>query len=63
MGALGIGDETVVVAYDDTGGVTAGRLVVMLRMLGRSAALLDGGLTAWIADGRSGRSRPRLDRR
>ncbi len=53
MSAHGIGDETVVVAYDDTGGVTAGRLVVMLRMLGRSAALLDGGLGAWIADGRA----------
>lgn len=53
MSALGIGDDTVVVAYDDTGGVTAGRLVVMLRMLGRSAALLDGGLGAWIADGRA----------
>ena len=52
MNALGIGDDTVVVAYDDTGGVTAGRLVVMLRMLGRSAALLDGGLGAWIAEGR-----------
>ncbi|MEQ1874202.1 MAG: sulfurtransferase [Ilumatobacteraceae bacterium] len=52
MSALGIGDDTVVVAYDDTGGVTAGRLVVMLRMLGRSAALLDGGLGAWVADGR-----------
>lgn len=47
MGALGIGDDTVVVAYDDTGGMTAGRLVVMLRMLGRDAALLDGGLAAW----------------
>jgi len=52
MTALGIGDDTVVVAYDDSGGVTAGRLVVMLRMLGRSATLLDGGLAAWIADGR-----------
>ena len=31
MGSLGIGDDTVV-AYDDTGGLTAGRLVVMLRM-------------------------------
>lgn len=47
MSAHGIGDNSVVVAYDDTGGVTAGRLVVMLRMLGRSAALLDGGLGAW----------------
>jgi len=52
MGAAGIGDDTLVVAYDDSGGITAGRLVVMLRMLGRDAAVLDGGLTAWIADGR-----------
>ena len=47
MGALGIGDDTLVVAYDDTGGLTAGRLVVMLRMLGHDAAMLNGGLRAW----------------
>ena len=52
MSSLGIGDDTVVVAYDDTGGLSAGRLVVMLRMLGRAAALLDGGLGAWVAGGR-----------
>lgn len=48
MGALGIGDDTMVIAYDDTGGLTAGRLVVMLRMLGRDAAVLDGGLESWL---------------
>ena len=47
MTRLGISDDSVVVAYDDSGGVTAGRLVIMLRMLGRSAAVLDGGLTSW----------------
>ncbi len=47
MERLGIGDNTTVIAYDDTGGVTAGRLVVMLRMLGREAAVLDGGLAGW----------------
>lgn len=52
MESLGIGDDTVVVAYDDSGGLSAGRLVVMLRMLGRPAALLDGGLGAWMASGR-----------
>ena len=51
MGALGIGDDTVVVAYDDTGGLTASRLVVMLRMLGCDAAVLNGGLNAWVAAG------------
>jgi thiosulfate/3-mercaptopyruvate sulfurtransferase len=44
MGALGIGDDDVVVAYDDGGGVIAARLVWMLRATGRPAALLDGGL-------------------
>ena len=47
MGRAGIGDDTWVVAYDDTGGMTAARLVVMLRMLGRQASLLDGGLAVW----------------
>jgi thiosulfate/3-mercaptopyruvate sulfurtransferase len=47
MGALGIGDQDTVVAYDDAGGVIAARLVWMLRVTGREAALLDGGLGAW----------------
>jgi thiosulfate/3-mercaptopyruvate sulfurtransferase len=61
MGSLGIGDTTLVVAYDDTGGLTAGRLVVMLRMLDREATVLAGGLTAWkgpIETGPGRRSRP-----
>ena len=47
MSSLGIGDGSVVVAYDDSGGSSASRLVWMLRVLGRQAALLDGGLRAW----------------
>lgn len=58
MAAAGIGDDTTVVAYDDTGGMTAGRLVVMLRMLGRRAALLDGGLAAWDGDLETGPQPP-----
>lgn len=58
MEALGIGDDTVVIAYDDTGGLTAGRLVVMLRMLGRRAALFDGGLCAWMGPIEPGPARP-----
>ncbi len=42
MAALGIGDEDVVVAYDDEAGVFAARLVWMLRATGHAAALLDG---------------------
>ncbi|CAL8896047.1 sulfurtransferase [Kocuria varians] len=43
MSAAGIGDDAVVVAYDDAGGVMAARLVWMLRTTGHRAALLDGG--------------------
>ena len=46
MGRLGIGDADAVVAYDDSGGTTAARLVWMLRAIGHDAALLDGGLLA-----------------
>ena len=49
MSKLGIGDNTHVLAYDDTGGMTAARFVVMLRMIGRSASLINGGLQAWVA--------------
>jgi thiosulfate/3-mercaptopyruvate sulfurtransferase len=47
MAALGIGDDDTVVAYDDDGGTMAARLVWLLRVTGRDAALLDGGLAAW----------------
>src|SRR5215210_9137855 len=47
MGELGIGDGDTVVAYDDQGGVIAARLVWMLRVTGRDAALLDGGIGAY----------------
>jgi thiosulfate/3-mercaptopyruvate sulfurtransferase len=59
MSSLGIGDNETVIAYDDTGGMTAGRLVVMLRMLGRNAALLDGGLEAWHGELMTGPGSPR----
>jgi thiosulfate/3-mercaptopyruvate sulfurtransferase len=44
MASLGIGDNDVVVAYDDAGGVIAARMVWLLRATGHQAALLDGGL-------------------
>ena len=47
MGSLGIANDTLVVACDDTGGLTAGRLAVMLRIIGGDAAVLVGGLGAW----------------
>ncbi len=50
LGGLGIDDDATVLAYDVRGGAFAGRLVWMLRILGRPAALLDGGIEGWIAD-------------
>ena len=47
VGAAGIGDGRAVVAYDDAGGMVAGRLWWMLRAVGESAAVLNGGLAAW----------------
>lgn len=48
---LGVGPETIVVAYDDTRGQQAGRLVWMLRYLGVTrSSMLDGGLAAWQGD-------------
>ncbi|BBB01447.1 putative thiosulfate sulfurtransferase [Actinacidiphila reveromycinica] len=48
LGRLGIADDSVVVAYDDQGGGFAARLVWLLRRTGHRAALLDGGLAAWL---------------
>jgi thiosulfate/3-mercaptopyruvate sulfurtransferase len=57
MGSLGIANDAVVVAYDDTGGLTAGRLAVMLRMIGCDAAVLVGGLGAWTGPVETGPGR------
>jgi thiosulfate/3-mercaptopyruvate sulfurtransferase len=52
MGALGIGSDHQVVAYDDVGGGIAARLWWMLDDLGHgSASVLDGGFAAWVAGG------------
>lgn len=53
MGELGVGDDTRVVLYDGFGSVWAARVWWMLRWAGfERAALLDGGLGAWTAEGR-----------
>jgi thiosulfate/3-mercaptopyruvate sulfurtransferase len=53
MGALGVGDDTRVVLYDSSMSVWAARVWWMLRWVGFDrAAVLDGGLAAWQAEGR-----------
>ena len=52
LGELGIGNDDVVVAYDDLGGWVAARLWWMLDDLGHGqVAVLDGGWQAWLAAG------------
>jgi thiosulfate/3-mercaptopyruvate sulfurtransferase len=52
LATCGVGNHTQVVAYDDASGMFAARLWWMLRWLGhRRAAVLDGGLQAWMAAG------------
>lgn len=52
LGALGIGNNTQVIAYDDAGGMFAARLWWMMRWLGHeAAAVLDGGYRAWCDAG------------
>ena len=53
MGRAGIGRGTRVVAYDDQGGAVAARLWYLLRAYGHEdAAVLDGGIVKWMAEGR-----------
>jgi thiosulfate/3-mercaptopyruvate sulfurtransferase len=53
MGALGVGDDSRVVLYDGGSSAWAARVWWMLRWVGFDrAALLDGGLGVWIAEGR-----------
>jgi thiosulfate/3-mercaptopyruvate sulfurtransferase len=53
MGALGVGDDSRVVLYDTNYSAWAARVWWMLRWVGFDrAALLNGGLSAWTAEGR-----------
>lgn len=53
MGALGVGDDSRVILYDNHLSIWAARVWWMLRWVGfDNAALLDGGLKAWTSGGR-----------
>lgn len=52
FGKLGIGDDNMVVVYDDRSGAIAARAWWMLRWLGHTqVAILDGGFAAWAGAG------------
>lgn len=53
-GALGIGDASQVVVYDQRGIFSAARVWWMFRVFGHeNIAVLDGGLPKWVAEGRT----------
>ncbi len=53
LGKRGIGDDCVVVAYDDWFSMFAGRLMWVLRYYGfERVRVLNGGLVKWLAEGR-----------
>ena len=53
IGALGVGERDRIVLYDNSPHRTSARAWWMLRTFGaREVAILDGGLAAWIAEGR-----------
>lgn len=53
MDALGIGNGDRIIVYDNSPLSSSGRAWWLLRLFGaRSVAILDGGLAAWIAQGR-----------
>ena len=57
VGALGIGNATRVVCYDQNSTMWATRAWWMLRLFGHnSVAVLDGGLPAWLAAGQPAQS-------
>src|SRR5574337_1277173 len=54
LGQLGITQETMVVVYDDQGGLNASRLFFTLEYAGhKKVALLNGGITKWLAEERA----------
>ncbi|TFL19934.1 3-mercaptopyruvate sulfurtransferase [Jannaschia formosa] len=52
MRRLGVGDGHTVVIYDGAGLFSAARLWWLFRLFGQRAAVLDGGLPRWRAEGR-----------
>ncbi len=59
VGALGIGDDTFVVAYDTYGLMSAARAWWMFRAFGYDkVAVLDGGMPKWKAEGRPVDNKP-----
>ena len=54
LGACGVNEDSIIVAYDDVGGQFASRLWWLCRWVGLSSVtILDGGIGAWQREGRA----------
>ncbi len=52
LGKAGINNDSLIVAYDDQGGMFAARFWWLLRYMGhKQVAILDGGYSKWISEG------------
>lgn len=62
--AIGVGDDTLFVGYDDEGGHFVSRVWLVLRAYGKADQLriLAGGLTKWLAEGRPLTTQPARSR-
>lgn len=54
MESIGVGDDTLLVGYDDEGGHFVARVWLVLSVYGRGhqVRILEGGITKWLAEGR-----------
>jgi thiosulfate/3-mercaptopyruvate sulfurtransferase len=53
MERLGVGDDTILVGYDDEGGHHVSRVWLVLQVVGHdNVRILEGGITKWRAEGR-----------
>ncbi|MEM7710484.1 MAG: 3-mercaptopyruvate sulfurtransferase [Pseudomonadota bacterium] len=53
MRRMGVGDGHTIVIYDGAGIFSAARIWWLMRLFGQRAAVLDGGLPKWLAEGRT----------
>ncbi|MEM7488077.1 MAG: 3-mercaptopyruvate sulfurtransferase [Pseudomonadota bacterium] len=58
MRRMGVGDGHTIVIYDGAGIFSAARVWWLMRLFGQRAAVLDGGLPKWVAEGRPVTSDP-----
>jgi thiosulfate/3-mercaptopyruvate sulfurtransferase len=64
MESIGVGDDTILVGYDDEGGHFVSRVWLVLNVYGRGSQvrILEGGIVKWLAEGRPLSTEPAVPR-